>query len=52
MVHNAHFHLFFVGALLTELRMARRKDKVSISLVRETMYHYELIQKERAVVVE
>lgn len=52
MVHNAHFHLFFVGALLTELRLASRKDKVSISLVRETMYRYEFIQKERAVVAE
>lgn len=52
MVHNAHFHLFFAGALLTELRLASRKDKVSISLVRETMYRYEFIQKERAVVAE
>lgn len=49
MVQNAHFHLFFVGALLTELRMARRKDKVSISLMRETMYRYEFIQKEPVV---
>lgn len=35
MVKNANFHLFFVGALLTKLRMAHLNDKVSISLVRE-----------------
>jgi len=52
MIHNAHFHPFFVGALLAELRLTSRKDKVSISLVRETMYLYEFIQKERAVVGE
>jgi len=32
--------------------LASHKDKVSISLVRETMYRYEFIQKERAVVGE
>lgn len=49
MDHSGHFHPFFVGALLTELRMAHPKDKVSISLVRETMYCYEFIQKEKVV---
>lgn len=52
MVKNANFHLLFVGALLAKLRMAHLNDKVSISLVRETMYRFRFIQKERAMVAE